>query len=123
MNKQMADAVVVTETIDGVNDALVVPVALGTDAVTFWLRSAASLAGLTLVPEVQFETGGPWVTKSYHASNATNLFTLVAVTPALTGVPVYAMTIHCAGAVAVRMRASAITGGSCVLAAKPTSWP
>lgn len=100
-----------TGLIDGVNDAVEIDLA-GAPGATFWLQNAASLAGLTLVPEIRF--GNQWFTGTMYLSNQT-ASTPVAVSAALSAVPAYALYVQGLGADAVRLRASAITGGSVTL--------
>lgn len=104
-------AAIESATIDGVNDAVTLEL-LGAKSAQFWLKDAATLSGLTLVPELRF--GDVWVTGAMHVTNQTTAAPIV-VSATLAAVPAYAFHVPGQGADAVRLRASAISGGSVTL--------
>ncbi len=102
---------IIPAVIDGVNDACVVELQ-GAHGAQFWLTGASSLDGLTLVPELRFND--TWVTGAMHVTNQTTAAPIV-VSAALNAAPSYAFHVPGQGADAIRLRASAISGGSVTL--------
>ena len=111
------EGTVQSATIDAVAETLTLDVK-GAPAVAFWVASVDTLTGLTFVPEIQYEEGGPWLTSRMHVTNATAAATLIAVTDAISTLPVFGWIVQTSGASRVRFRASAVTTGSCVLKGK-----
>jgi hypothetical protein len=97
--------------INNVNGAVVVELK-GADGAAFWLSDAVSLAGLTLVPELRY--GNIWKAGVMFTSNQTSN-TPITVSATLTSAPNYSFAVPSQGADAIRLRASAITGGSVTL--------
>lgn len=80
--------------------------------------ATAALTGCTLVFEGRTNPTAPWVICSAYVTNATAKGTVIAVTPALTAVPVNGWLISLNGLIQFRVRVSAITGGSITLAVR-----
>jgi len=109
----------VVATIAAVNDAATFDV-LGAAAVGFWVETAASLTGLTLVLEVQMPGSTLWLPRSIRISSSTAHTTFITVTGTLTAAGTALWEGSVEGAARARVRASAITGGSCSLRVQRT---
>ena len=105
-----------------VNDATIV-VINDAASLVFAVHSVNAASGITLVLEGQISDDGPWVGMSFQASNATAVGTWITVTPAISTLPTNAWHARVAGYSRVRIRTSARTGGSVILATSLSDKP
>ncbi len=82
--------------------------------------TVSSLSGCTLVFEGRITPSAPWVVLAAYATNGTAKGTAIAVTPALSTLPTNGWVVACQGCAEVRVRATAISGGSLTLGIKVT---
>jgi hypothetical protein len=100
----------ITTLVDGVNDAVTVPRAAGLSAV-FWITAATGLSGLILKPELSYD-GTTWFDGVMMTTNNPNVNGSILVSATLAAVPTYAWHVPAQGARLIRLRCTAIAGGS-----------